>query len=296
MKRAFSFAFFLLIAAFTQAFAEESTASSNNTGTFTRDGKTIPVTAVYAAKENNQYNVVFSDSTSATARAKNAAYASVGDIATDAIARELTKQGAHPFTLKLLGKGEDTSIIVEWGSAVNAPMSGLDDSRQKLRIGREDDQRLEGVLDYVDSELELQVPFALDLGKFGHATEAAEPPPPPPRPQPVGPSQNLAVATARLQYELREYYKSHHKSWPTSIDEPGFGDSYLTESMNQLPAMIETVTLDAGGVISATFRSEAPKLGGKSVKFTPVISKDGDVEWKCAGKGVAKDDLPNSCR
>lgn len=294
MRRAFSSVFFLLIAAFTQAFTADITAPSNNSGTLTRDGKTIPVTAVYAAKENNQYNIVFSDSTSATARAKNASYVSVGDIATDAIARELTRQGAHPFTLKLLQKGDDSSIIVAWGSAVNAPMSGLDDSRQRMRIGREDDQRLEGVLDYVDSELELQVPFALDLGKFGHATEAPEPPPPPP--QPVGPSQNLAVATGRLQYALREYYKSHNKSWPASIDEPGFGDAYLTESMSQLPAMIETVRLDAGGVITATFRSEAPKLGGKSVKFTPVISSDGYVEWKCAGKGVTKEDLPTSCR
>jgi hypothetical protein len=190
--------------------------ADNNSGSVTRKGKSVPLTAIYAEpmnESNGEYGgvaIVFSDNAQATATVRdkrelprNLSYVfnlshdyldSGTFIAADSLKHTLFKLGAHPGVLELIFcDGCDPDVRwIEGDEDRNG--SVLNSRKLKLHITRQDHERIDGTVKYADADqgLAFDVAFALDLGKFGWRTEpekepnsndrsAPPPPPPPPR-------------------------------------------------------------------------------------------------------------------
>ena len=269
-----------------QAAAGDIVPSASN-GSLECEGKKVPVIAVYAADDAGRYDIVVSDRADAVKHAQNASFTSVGHIHADQIARELTKQGAHPFTVEI-PKVAEPDISIRWGSQVGAPSSILEDV--ELKMNRADDERVDGSLDYDGNEFKLRLPFALALHEFGNATKVEEPPK---LPEPTEPKMVLYLSVSLLKYEAEQYWKAHDHIWPTSVDQPGFADGSLVDRLAHLPAKMRKVSLGANGVITATFAPDLPRLGDQTVVLTPTYNNGGYFDWKCVG--IPAKDLPDFC-
>lgn len=176
-----------LLLAFGSAFA-------GNSGTMTRkDGKAVPVTAIYVQPDHVAAYIVFSDSEKATKVVEdlaNNSYSSIdGIISAEHIFRDLAAHDAHPVLLNIGGWISDNEPIFDLQMSDGGRIKNLQHDKAKVHIDHDDEKRIEGRLKYADKELELDLPFALDKGPgtFAGAGLPITPPPPPPPPAPKSP-------------------------------------------------------------------------------------------------------------
>jgi len=121
---------------------------------------------------------------------------------------------------------------------------------------------------------------------------APSPPPEPPKPghmPKMSPHEQLVhdvfYGTDKLRDAVEGYFTEHH-AWPKSIDE-------IPDANKDLPASIQSFSLDPNGVIRVQLSAKAPGVGGKFALFTPQVSDGKTIDvWKCTSPDVPEKDSP----
>jgi len=255
--------------------------AADTAGNIKHKGKTRTVTAVYAHHEANTDVIVFNDkasATKATEKKSQSGYAMTSEgLSADAVFYDLAKKGGHPIELTIMDGDEHTVVDLSMLEGGRAGATHFSPASAKVEIVRQDGERIEGSMTYDDGKTTMNLPFAIDKNRVGHAQAQGSSMAPPPPPPPANSRAMLIVAADLLELEINDYYHQHGNRWPTSIDQ-------FHKQPRDPEDRIASQKLGANGVLSIVFEPDAPFVGGKTFVFTPTVMPNG-IEWHCSTQG-----------
>jgi hypothetical protein len=97
-----------------------------------------------------------------------------------------------------------------------------------------------------------------------------------------------------LKLLVAEYFIQHDGTWPSTLEQASRADP--DDPMPGPSKFIRSASLGANGVLTVTFQSDVPEMGGKSVVFSPHADAEGFLTWTCSAPDIAENYRSVRCK